>query len=391
MKREDARKLLGGYATGNLSPEEQRALFEAALEDQELFESVADEAALKELLDDPGNRRLLLEALPSRRKSFVRRWPVWSWAAAGAVAACVVVGIALMRAPEPKLEISAANQPIPDASRTAQSVPLANQELAQAPAAPMAQWTRRLNEPQRRSVQPAFSDLQAEPKLKQEVREVEKPVERLDEKARAKADAAAAVGVESSASAVAPSPMLETVVVDRVAPMSAASVVSARELFYGGSQAKSGFLARAEKRRSVGSSDQRTLPALGIRYTISRRDADGKYSVVNPETRFQTGDAIRLTFEGNASGSLSISDGTAPLANLAVIANTRYVVPSSGGLEMSGPKTLRLTFAAEQKAEMDTSATAKELLVQRSGDNTNYVVMPAPAASLSFEIRLAHE
>ena len=92
MKREEARKLLGGYATGNLSPEEQRALFEAALEDQELFESVADEAALKELLDDPGNRRLLLEALPSRRKSFVRRWPVWSWAAAGAVAACVGLG-----------------------------------------------------------------------------------------------------------------------------------------------------------------------------------------------------------------------------------------------------------------------------------------------------------
>jgi hypothetical protein len=391
MKREDAEKLLGGYATGNLSPDEQRALFEAALEDQELFESVADEAALKELLDDPGTRRLLLEALPARRKSFIRRWPVWSWAAAGAVAASVVVGIALMRAPEHMLQYSADKQPVAEMAQTAPRVPPAEHELAQAPSAPKAQSARRLNEPQRRNVQPALSYLQAEPKVKQEVREVEKPVEGLDEKARAKADAAAATGVESRAQAVAPSPVLETVVVDRVAPMPAASVVSARELFYGATRAKSGFLARAEKRRSLGSSDQRSLPALGIRYTISRRDADGKYTVVNPETKFQTGDTIRLTFESNASGSLSISDGTATLANLAVIANTSYVVPSSGALDMSGPKTLRLTFAVEQKAEMDTSATAKELLVQRSGDNVNYVVMPAPAARLSFEITLAHE
>jgi hypothetical protein len=391
MKREDAEKLLGGYATGNLSPEEQRALFEAALEDPELFESVADESALKELLDDPGNRRLLLEALPARHKSFIRRWPVWSWAAAGAVAASVVVGIALMRAPEPMLEFSAAKQPVPDMAKTAAPTPPAKQAIAQAPAAPRAQLTRRLNEPQRQNVQPALSDLQAEPKVKQEVREVKTPVERLDEKARAKTDAAAATGVESSAQAVAPSPLLETVVADRVAPMSAASVVSARELFYGATRAKSGFLARAEKRRALGSSDQRSLPALGIRYTISRRDADGKYTVVNPETRFHTGDAVRLTFESNTSGTLSISDGTATLANLAVIANTRYVVPSSGALEMGGSKTLRLSFAAEQKAGMDASEVAKGPLVQRTDDNVTYVVTPAPAARLSFEITLAHE
>ena len=39
MNREDIQKLLGGYATGTLTPEEQQALFSAALEDQELFDA----------------------------------------------------------------------------------------------------------------------------------------------------------------------------------------------------------------------------------------------------------------------------------------------------------------------------------------------------------------
>ena len=40
MTDEDIRNLLGGYATGTLSDEEQRALFEAALHDEKLFAEV---------------------------------------------------------------------------------------------------------------------------------------------------------------------------------------------------------------------------------------------------------------------------------------------------------------------------------------------------------------
>ena len=43
MSPEDIKKLLGGYATGTLTTEEQQALFAAALEDQELFDSLARE------------------------------------------------------------------------------------------------------------------------------------------------------------------------------------------------------------------------------------------------------------------------------------------------------------------------------------------------------------
>ena len=52
MNRDDMRKLLGGYATGTLTDAERKALFEAAMEDQTLFDAIADEGVLKELLDE---------------------------------------------------------------------------------------------------------------------------------------------------------------------------------------------------------------------------------------------------------------------------------------------------------------------------------------------------
>ena len=64
MTQEEIRKLLGGYATNSLTDRERTALFEAALEDQELFNALQNEDALRELLADPATReqvRLALE------------------------------------------------------------------------------------------------------------------------------------------------------------------------------------------------------------------------------------------------------------------------------------------------------------------------------------------
>src|SRR6266404_4338951 len=80
MNREDAQKLLGGYATGNLTAEEQRLLFEAALDDQELFDALAEEQALKDVFDDPVSRervRLAVAAAPRARGWWARPW-IWS-------------------------------------------------------------------------------------------------------------------------------------------------------------------------------------------------------------------------------------------------------------------------------------------------------------------------
>ncbi len=79
MKSREAKKLLGGYAAGNLTEEERRQLFEAALEDQELFESLAAEEPLRDLLSDPATRaRLVRELEPEQRVPWFRRPLVWS-------------------------------------------------------------------------------------------------------------------------------------------------------------------------------------------------------------------------------------------------------------------------------------------------------------------------
>jgi hypothetical protein len=60
------RHLLGGYATGTLTPEENAVLMEAALDDQELFDALADDEALRRYLADPKFRKDLLKATAPR-------------------------------------------------------------------------------------------------------------------------------------------------------------------------------------------------------------------------------------------------------------------------------------------------------------------------------------
>jgi hypothetical protein len=91
----EIRKLLGGYAAGILTGEERRALLEAALEDQSLFDDLSREGPLIDLLEDPASRRELLVALDPHTSfiSSLRAWmrrPV-AWAAAGSMASAVVM------------------------------------------------------------------------------------------------------------------------------------------------------------------------------------------------------------------------------------------------------------------------------------------------------------
>lgn len=63
MSDHDLEKLLGGFAADTLTQEEKQALYTAALQDQQLFNALADEQALKELLSNPDVRRRLLTSL----------------------------------------------------------------------------------------------------------------------------------------------------------------------------------------------------------------------------------------------------------------------------------------------------------------------------------------
>src|ERR1700678_294020 len=106
MTQDEIRKLLGGYATNELSADERRILFEAALEDQELFNALENEDALRELLADPVSRDQVRRALAGpvvskRRPAFwSRRWIFG--VAIPAVVAVILVAI-MNRANAPRL------------------------------------------------------------------------------------------------------------------------------------------------------------------------------------------------------------------------------------------------------------------------------------------------
>ena len=129
MKREDIQKLLGGYATGTLTAEEQQALFEAALDDQELFDTLAREQSLRDLLRDPGTRAQLLAALdspPAHGQTF------WQWlrrplaigtAVAGMAAVAVVMVRQATQAPKQVMVAEVRERPVAPQAVAPQALP----------------------------------------------------------------------------------------------------------------------------------------------------------------------------------------------------------------------------------------------------------------------------
>src|SRR4051794_33465437 len=63
---DEVRRLLGGYATGTLTEGERNLLYQAALDDESLFEALADEQVLRDLLDDSSARAQVLAAVEDR-------------------------------------------------------------------------------------------------------------------------------------------------------------------------------------------------------------------------------------------------------------------------------------------------------------------------------------
>jgi hypothetical protein len=101
MNPEAARKLLGGYASGTLTPEERQALFEAALRDQALFDELMAEQALKEALKSSAARGELLRAVEEAEGDRTaarprRRWWVFGLAGATAAAAAAVTVLVIV-------------------------------------------------------------------------------------------------------------------------------------------------------------------------------------------------------------------------------------------------------------------------------------------------------
>lgn len=156
-ERQNPSNLIGGYASGNLSGEEKKALYEASLQDQQVFDALMEDQALKDLLDEPGVKRELIEALQTQPSLWVRikGWmstPV-AWAAAGALTAtAAVVLIMTPRFDVKKAPVAVAvNQPARDEAASAPPAQAAQKAVPltkpKADAAPEMEVRRRIIDP----------------------------------------------------------------------------------------------------------------------------------------------------------------------------------------------------------------------------------------------------
>lgn len=138
MTRDEARRLMSSYATGALNDAERRLLFEAALEDQDLFDELAREDELKQLLEAPGARdRLIAAVSPDVPRGAWQMPLVWGGISIAAAIVAVVSWVAF-RPPKP-VEVAKVDQvavtPSPSVAEPAQPAPPV---AATAPANPPA-------------------------------------------------------------------------------------------------------------------------------------------------------------------------------------------------------------------------------------------------------------
>jgi pyruvate/2-oxoglutarate dehydrogenase complex dihydrolipoamide acyltransferase (E2) component len=119
---DDLRELIGRYATGSLSEEERARLFEAALDDQDLFDELAREQGVRQLLAEPGARERLVRALepPKRRAAWFALAAV-----SGLVAASVVIAVMMKPVPKPAPQIVAVVNPAPQPAEAVREAPVA--------------------------------------------------------------------------------------------------------------------------------------------------------------------------------------------------------------------------------------------------------------------------
>lgn len=397
MKPDEIRHLLGGYATGTLTPEEQRLLFEAALEDQELFESLSDEQVLKETLEDPRIRREMLAALeppPSlwQRLTTGARW-LYPVAGAGALAAAALTVVVIVRETPRRAEVAFAPSPAPAREPVKIEPEVA---IAQKPVVGAKQDLRRKSEPEKLAGAPPSDPVPAATAIHPQaggvvggvvspsVAMAEAPAPPPATPPPAQADSGRAAPAAAMASADPP----------RDARTSADTTSSARELYYqpgkGPAAASSGRLAapgfRAESAKA-------SVPALspgpvGFRYTAQRSAA-----------------GAALTVESNVDSTLYLFRRAAPggwipvtPGGLALRARTQVTAPF---IEIESaapqPQALAIVFRSPSSA-LARSGSALTAAVERirretpaataeNSGGATYTVSPGPGP-LVIPIRL---
>ena len=389
MSREEIEKLLGGYATGTLTGEERDALFAAALEDQVLFDLLAREEPLRELLEDPLAKARLRRALEESAVPWYRAWlrPALLGALVTGMAVVAVVverqaarrpGVAILaRAPRPVLPV-----PVPS--------PL-----------PQALEKREVPQPGR-PVEAKPADLQA-------VATNVAPDRPPPVPAPPSASPAAVAGQSASAGHAQ---ALEGRI-GRTVGVSLPSLQDAYELFYGSrlqpalgpnfyrSGQQSGSPAAAGAR--VGGPALPLALHLGVRYQVLRRLPDRSFAEVSSDQELDAKDEVTVVIESNDDGYLSVIERTPDRTWRGVvldrIARMRpYTVPAAGVFAFEAARPIELFIqVSRQPLTTEDRAPAEgsdQVFSNRGTERRTYVVSTASdvmAQRVGFAITLRHK
>lgn len=368
MSEHDLEKLLGGFAADTLTPEEKQTLYTAALQDQQLFNSLADEQALKELLSDPDVRRRLLASLKQKSASGFDgslSWLDWFRRPAGiafagglaAAALAVVLGVRIYQDSLRQAAQSVATEeakpsspptPIPPASQPATPQAVESQAKAKENVAPPIDLAKKDTligkpaKPERSSPSPSKNDRDsdvARDSLKRrseqdEVRsQAEAPVAALSKSAEEVTSSAdQKLAASSAPPATVPEPkQIQAPAGGRVA-VTSTQALSARVLFYGGEPGRADTRSMAKEQeqamkplaesapqanrlerpgegpsqlgKATGTVAQ--LRPLGLRYSFVVRGTDGQEREVDAATAAKSRQPVFLTVEANQDAYLQV-------------------------------------------------------------------------------------
>jgi hypothetical protein len=358
MTREEVQKLLGGYATGTLTPEEQQALYSAALEDQELFDALANEQSLRDLLRDPAARAEVLAALdapPPARAGWIA-WMRRPWVAGLAMAGIAAVSVAVWKTqrtaePEPQLVAKVEPQPAPAQTLRAPTI-----EPAPAPATPKLEARRdavrreadtdkvasaaasapaaAIAPPAAPAAQPAELKDMAAPTV---LAENKPQVLQLAPSGQQTAGQNAIQNAFQNGQNAAPSPMAQNMTT--LGQQQGFRQSDTPMILTG----QNGILASGRGGRGALKKAEAIAPAFKItviRNGIAEADA---------ATPLPAGEAVKLRIVPNADGFLYAMDGNTPLANAQVKAQQQFETPELKS-DGAGQRQIRIILSSTPMA-----------------------------------------
>lgn len=333
MTRDEIRQLLAGYATNTLTETERQALFAAALDDQELFDALHQEQALKELLADPTSRAQVRQALEKPRSS---RPSWWTWTAAASAVAAAGLIVAVIRSHPTETAIVAVQPSSPVAVSPAQTT---DSELKPIP------------QPAPARASAAKQAVRARPSAATNDRKFEPP------------------SVTAPVPQAPPPPPALTASEQQVQVAGAPGPGDARSQSQQSTgQAVSSFRSQVQAGGAVGGLISK-FDVPPVRYTLLKRAQDGTYQPLSPGVSLKAGDEVRLSVVLNGAGYLTLSrqaaagewtrvfPETGP--GLAVTANANYEIPASPIDVTKADQKLRITLVPASMIDVTSTGQMK--------------------------------